>query len=567
MSCRSWARCSGKVFDPIQSILGGDTAGLADLSPLLIVASVFVMTFISEDAACVGAGSLAAQGRLGLAAAILTCFAGIVVGDVALYWIGRISGAGLLKNPYAARFVSSGSIARAGRSLERKGAAAVFTSRFVTGLRLPTYLAAGFLRTNFRAFLVYFILAAVVWTPIAVGVSYLSSGLFAQGIFLGLVVAFVTVRLVLKLSTHENRRILYGRVKRIVEWEFWPVQIFYLPVVLYCAVLAVRFRSLTVFTSANPGILAGGLVGESKDEIYKLIKGSGAADASMLKHLQVAGHLAVEAKIELVTEFMVRHRLSLPIVLKPDVGERGKSVTIARTWDEVKEYLSMVGRDTIAQEYFEGVEASVFYYRFPAEPKGRIFSITEKRFPAVTGDGVSDLKTLILSDSRAVALAESYCRQNAKRLDTILGSGELKQLIDIGTHSRGAIFSDGEWLRTPELELAIDEICRGIDGFYFGRFDLRARTFADFQNGGPFRIIELNGVASESTNIYDPKFSLFDAYRILFRQWRTAFEIGDANRKLGVEATPVLTLIKLVLGFNVAGSRSHSADQPIPAGK
>ena len=52
--------------------------------------------------------------------------------------------------------------------------------------------------------------------------------------------------------------------------------------------------------------------------------------------------------------------------------------------------------------------------------------------------------------------------------------------------------------------------------------------------GSNLKIIELNGVTSEATHIYDPKLSLFDAYRVLFRQWRIAFEIGDLNRGRGI---------------------------------
>jgi hypothetical protein len=94
----------------------------------------------------------------------------------------------------------------------------------------------------------------------------------------------------------------------------------------------------------------------------------------------------------------------------------------------------------------------------------------------------------------------------------------------------------------------IDDIARGFHGFHFGRFDIRASSFEDLRRGDNFRIIELNGVTSESTNIYDPKFSLIDAYKILFRQWRIAFEIGEQNRSLGAEPTSLRNLARLVLG-------------------
>ncbi|HYU48257.1 MAG TPA: hypothetical protein VEK84_19010, partial [Terriglobales bacterium] len=50
-------------------------------------------------------------------------------------------------------------------------------------------------------------------------------------------------------------------------------------------------------------------------------------------------------------------------------------------------------------------------------------------------------------------------------------------------------------------------------------------------------------VTSEATHIYDPKLSLFDAYRVLFQQWRIAFEIGDLNRARGVRPASVTDLI------------------------
>ena len=53
--------------------------------------------------------------------------------------------------------------------------------------------------------------------------------------------------------------------------------------------------------------------------------------------------------------------------------------------------------------------------------------------------------------------------------------------------------------------------------------------------GRNIRVIELNGLTSESTHIYDPKHGLGFAYRALFRQYRIAFEIADEQMKQGIE--------------------------------
>jgi len=42
---------------------------------------------------------------------------------------------------------------------------------------------------------------------------------------------------------------------------------------------------------------------------------------------------------------------------------------------------------------------------------------------------------------------------------------------------------------------------------------------------------------------------LLDAYRVLFAQWRLAFEIGAANRERGAATTSVRMLIKLMADY------------------
>ena len=107
------------------------------------------------------------------------------------------------------------------------------------------------------------------------------------------------------------------------------------------------------------------------------------------------------------------------------------------------------------------------------------------------------------------------------------------QLVEIGTHCRGSIFLDGSEIKTDALAAAIDALAKGFEGFYFGRFDIRTPSLSDFQAGRNFKVVELNGVTSEATNIYDPRNSLLTAYRVLFEQWRIAFEIGTQNRARG----------------------------------
>ena len=155
--------------------------------------------------------------------------------------------------------------------------------------------------------------------------------------------------------------------------------------------------------------------------------------------------------------------------------------------------------------------------------------------PVLFGDGKRTLEELILADDRAVCMSEFYLSQNSERIQEVSAAGKSVQLVEIGTHCRGAIFLDGGDTITPDLEEVIDRIAKSFDGFFFGRFDIRVPSRRDFMAGRNMKIVELNGVTSEATHIYDPKLSLFDAYRVLFEQWRIAFEIGDFNRARGTD--------------------------------
>ena len=232
--------------------------------------------------------------------------------------------------------------------------------------------------------------------------------------------------------------------------------------------------------------------------------------------------------------------------MKPDAGQRGSGVSVIRGADELSNYLTQSSFPALLQEFVPGREYGVFYYRHPDQPAGHVFSITDKRMPQLTGDGQRTLEQLILADDRAVSMSDFYLRKNAARAQDVPAAGEKVQLVEIGTHCRGAIFLDGGAFITSALEVAIEHIARNYKGFYFGRFDIRVPSQEDLMQGRNLKVIELNGVTSEATHIYDPKLSLLEAYRVLFAQWRIAFEIGAINRQNGIKPTPALALLRML---------------------
>jgi hypothetical protein len=326
-----------------------------------------------------------------------------------------------------------------------------------------------------------------------------------------------------------------ARLGRWRHWEFWPAWMFYPPVALYGAWLALKHRGLTVPTAANPGIFSGGMVGESKmATLTDLIRTSPGFTAEA----EIVSGDTLEARMQSFNEIRARLAMDLPVILKPDLGQRGAGIKLIRTIDQADAYLRITTARVIVQRYAPGPhEAGIFYYRFPHETRGHIFAITEKLFPVITGDGKSTLAELIWRDPRARFLADKYLRRFDARKNEVLPPGLELKLVEAGNHAQGCIFRDGMRLCTPELTARIDTISQKLTGFFIGRYDIRYSSEADLRAGTNFQIIELNGAASEATSIYDARNSLFAAYRTLFRQWDLVFAIGAANRERGCVPT------------------------------
>jgi len=521
-------------------------------------------TLLSEDLACVAAGVLAARGSIPFVPATIACYLGIVAGDQLLYLLGRTVGRAVVQLPPVSWLLTEEGLARASHWFDRHGLRVVLTSRFIPGSRFPTYVAAGVLRAGFLRFAGFLAIAGALWTPALVGASYLAArsgrnlidalpGASWAWALAGVLALVVVARVIPGLLTHRGRRMLAGSWRRWTRWEFWPMWLFYPPVALYVLWLGLRHRSLTLFTAADPGIPAGGVVGESKAAILASL---GEGDPRIAITRVVPAATPVAERPALARRLMAEAGLAYPVIAKPDVGERGDGVTLLRDGAALGRYLGAAGGDTLIQEFVPGEEFGIFYWRMPSDERGRIFSITAKRLPATTGDGVRTLEQLILDDDRLVAQAAIFL----ERFDDVIGdvpaAGTRVPLGDRGNHCQGALFLDGKGHITPALETAIDRLARRFDGFYVGRFDVRVPDAAALEAGRGIVVLELNGVTSEATHIYDPGLGLLAAWRTLFEQWRIIFAIAAENVRRGVRPTPLGELLRLL--------RAHRARPKAP---
>lgn len=523
------------------------------ISLLIIMLIIILATLVSEDLTCIGAGLLAARGLIGFWPATAACLIGIFVGDIGLYLIGRKLGRPVIRKAPFKWFISEKDLNKSAEWFKVRGPTIIIATRFLPGSRLPTYLSAGIIGAGFWMFTLYFLLAAAVWTPMLVGISkFLGNELmryfslyqdYAIWVFLAAVLLLVAIiKVIIPAFSYKGRRLLVSRYRRLTRWEYWSPFILYTPVFMYIVYLGIKHRSITLFTACNPALPNGGFIGESKTEILNQFD----KQRYLPAYRKICSEADPQHMLREANQFMEKQDLSFPVVLKPDVGERGYRVEIISNYEDMKRYFKESEQDIMIQEYLSGEEFGVFYYHCPSDKKGKIFSITTTELLCVRGDGQSTVEELILYNNQTVNLAKYHLEQNQERLYNVPDEGEQVEVVELGTHARGAIFGEGEKLLSEELVNTMNNICQSADGFDFGRFDLKAPSVTAFSKGRGIKIIEVNGVTSESTNIYDEKYSFWDAQRILMRQWSLAFEIGRQNHDKGVEVTSTLALLKSV---------------------
>ncbi len=517
--------------------------------------AIILGTFVSEDLTCIAVGLLIRRNELDATAGVLGCFIGILVGDMGLWALGRSFGATVLEWAPIRRKLPRHRLQSIGEWFDTRVGWLVLTSRFLPGTRLPTYVAAGVVGRKSWRFLLYAAVAAALWTPLIVSTASLAGepvldlletvlGAGWVAVAAAAFLLFVFVKLLELSRTAVGRARIKARIQQIWRWEFWPPWLFYIPVVPWIAYLALRYRGFGIVTAANPGIPHGGFVGESKFDILRKLPAEWVTPTERLD-----GRTA-EARLARLDELLRETTWSYPLILKPDAGERGAGVRLIHSHDQAERYLREATGPVLVQVYHPGpYEAGVFYYRIPGQENGRIFSITDKHFPAVEGDGRSTLKELIWNHPRFRMQARTFLSRLNGQADAVLAPGQSRRLVVAGNHCQGALFRDGAHLITPELEGSIDRIARHFDGFHFGRFDIRYADVDAFKAGRDFTIVELNGAASESTNIYDPSWPMARAYRVLFAQWSILFRIGAGNRGLGHATTPTRRLVGHVRAY------------------
>jgi hypothetical protein len=269
----------------------------------------------------------------------------------------------------------------------------------------------------------------------------------------------------------------------------------------------------------------GGFLSESKKEIYNSIP---------QKYYSKTELILEKTAIEEVILKVEKASIQYPFIAKPDIGLRGSAVKKIYDVEELKAYNSKANFDYLIQDLIPYPnEVGIFYVRFPHEKTGKITGIVAKDFLIVEGNGILTMKQLIKANPRFELQLHSLEKEYGNELKTVLPKGEKRNLVPYGNHARGAKFIDSSHTISAKLTATIDSICQEIPEFYFGRLDIMYANWTDLENGKNFSIVEVNGAGSEPTHIYDPKHSIFFAWKELARHIAYMYQISVANHQRG----------------------------------
>jgi membrane protein DedA with SNARE-associated domain len=146
----------------------GSSINLLAGQPFALQALVIILgTFVLEDAATVLAAMHAQEGGIPIPVALVSLYAGIVLGDLGLYGLGRLAS----RVGWIARLVGPPQRQAAQAWVSDRVFRVVLVSRFLPGARLPTYTACGFLGVDLIPFTLAAIVATLAWTSLLFGLS------------------------------------------------------------------------------------------------------------------------------------------------------------------------------------------------------------------------------------------------------------------------------------------------------------------------------------------------------------------------------------------------------------
>ena len=137
--------------------LGGDDMSM--LTGMGLYLALFILPFVQEDAAVIGAATASLAGAGVTVFIIASVMIGLVCSDAWKYWLGRFA----RRHRWAHKFAEKPGVSVAGDLVRKEFVQTMLTARFVPGTRIPTYIACGFFQADYIRYVLVLILTASLY--------------------------------------------------------------------------------------------------------------------------------------------------------------------------------------------------------------------------------------------------------------------------------------------------------------------------------------------------------------------------------------------------------------------
>ena len=468
--------------------------------------SLLMLPFAHEDLAILLGGYIVVNRIMPAGFVALCIYGGMVASDFALYGIG----AGARHLPWLSRLAVDDRVRRCADLFKHSLLGFMVLCRVVPGVVFVAFVACGWMRVPLVRFAAASLLVSALYLPLMLCIVVFFGdalddrvGLWTWPFLLCVLVAIGFLRRqVFALGEADAAAVEPGDN---VPKNCWPKRnsraraamlrarllpiLFYFPLGLSWIGFALRYRSLTLPTVANPYPLPVGLWEEERSRLLLDVGPSERAwVADFVVMARSSGQPTLYADVEHARQALSAAGMAFPLIAKPDIGCQ----SAWRIDDAValREYLRGFphGEKLLLQRLVpQASEATVLYARLPGEQSGRILSLT--------------------------FCADGGCRDACRHI-------------------------------TPELEARIDAIARSMREFYYGQFELRFSSCVELMRGESFSIIGVRGIGGDAKYARDPILSLAEIYRRMVDQQRITFLIGDKNRARGFQPMNCVDVLK-----------------------
>ncbi|HEY1045409.1 MAG TPA: hypothetical protein VGF79_03150, partial [Bacteroidia bacterium] len=162
-------------------------------------------------------------------------------------------------------------------------------------------------------------------------------------------------------------------------------------------------------------------------------------------------------------------------------------------------------------------------------------------------NGELSIDQLIKKDKRGTVFYDEIIERCSLDLNYIPEKDKTIVLHTQGNHSKGTEFIDISNQISGSVTRSFGNFLKGLDGFEYGRLDVKCNCFEDLESFNQLKVIEFNGLAAEPISIYDSRTGYFNSLRVFLKHWKRLEEISKFNKNRHIESVPTSKILKKIL--------------------